>query len=73
MVPRLKEEQTFEIVSLNLIHKSKKKEKESNLKNCPPPQAAGKKPRRLAGKKFPPLEPLHFLPARRKRNLVIHI
>jgi hypothetical protein len=26
--------------------------------------AAGRKTRRLAGKKFPPLKPLHFLPAR---------
>jgi len=28
----------------------------------PPPAAAGRKTRRLAGKKFPPLKPLHFLP-----------
>jgi len=27
--------------------------------------AAGGKTHRLAGKKFPPLKPLHFLPARR--------
>jgi len=26
---------------------------------------AGRKTRRLAGKKFPPQKPLHFLPARR--------
>jgi len=31
----------------------------------PPPAAAGRKTRWLAGKKFPPLKPLHFLPARR--------
>jgi hypothetical protein len=32
---------------------------------CPPPQAAGRKiPQWLTGKKFPPLKPLHFLPAR---------
>jgi hypothetical protein len=40
--------------------------------NCPPPQAAGRnrlKTNRLAGKKFPPLKPLHFLPARRKKFL----
>ena len=35
--------------------------------NCPPPAAAGRnrpKTNRLTGKKFPPLKPLHFLPAR---------
>ena len=38
--------------------------------NCPPRRSAGragtKQKNRLAGKKFPPLKPLHFLPARRK-------
>ena len=36
-----------------------------NKNQCPPPVAADRKSRRLAGKKFPPLKPLHFLPARR--------
>ena len=38
-----------------------------NKNQCPPPKGrrAGKT-RRLAGKKFPPLEPLHFLPAHRE-------
>jgi len=39
--------------------------------NAPPPfWVAGQKSaktRRLAGKKFPPLKPFHFLPARRKK------
>jgi len=35
---------------------------------CPPPLAAGRKTRWLAGKKFPPLKPLYFLPARRKKS-----
>jgi len=38
---------------------------------CPPPAAAGRKTRRLASKKFPPLKPLYFLPAR-QGNLKIN-
>jgi hypothetical protein len=35
---------------------------------CLPPLAAGRKTRRLAGKKFSPLKPFHFLSARRAKN-----
>jgi len=35
------------------------------------PKAAGKENSRLAGKKFPPLKPLHFLPARLSGSFLI--
>jgi len=39
--------------------------KTPTLTFSPPPAAADRKSRRLGRKKFPPLKPLHFLPARR--------
>ena len=54
---------TFEIVLPNLIYKMQETKSKLTKLPAPPAGGAGRKTRRLAGKKFPPLEPLHFLPA----------
>ena len=48
-------------------------EKTPTLIFSQPPAAAGRKTRWLAGKKFPPLKPLHFLPARCLDGLIFKI